>query len=272
MGKKVLGKGLDALIPKKSTSGEEFIYLPINRVEPNQFQPRNHLSQKELSELTQSIKEKGFIQPILARQTRNNTYEVVAGGRRLEAAKLLGKEQIPAIIKDLDDKDSFICAIVENLQRQELNPIEEAQALDRLRQEFDLSLDEIAQLVSKDKATVANTIRLLKLPAKIKKAVEEKLISRSQARTILSFKSEPQQERVFYKILQKGLTVRDVEKRAAQTNKKTKTDLFVLEAEERLQKLLGTKVKVTHKKNKKGTITIQYYNLEDFERIIKRIG
>ncbi len=273
MGKKVLGKGLDALIPKKKVSGDEqFVYLPVDKVQPNQFQPRNHLNQKDLSELTLSIKEKGFIQPILARPIGGDAYEVVAGGRRLEAAKLLGRKEIPAVIRDLDNKDAFISALVENLQRKDLNPLEEAQALERLRSEFNFSLDEIAQFLSKDKATVANTIRLLKLPEKIKKALKERLINRSQARTILSFKSKPQQEKIFYKILQKGLTVRDVEKQAAKRSQKRRVDPFVLEAEEKLQARLGTKVRITQSKSKKGKIIIQYYSLDDFERIIKKIG
>lgn len=273
MGKKVLGKGLDALIPKKKVSGgDQFIYLPVDKIEPNKFQPRKDMNQKDLAELTQSIKEKGFIQPILARDIKGEKYEVVAGGRRLEAAKLLGIKEIPAVVRDLDNKDSFIAAIVENLQRKNLNPIEEAQALARLKDEFNFSLDEIAKFISKDKTTVVNTIRLLKLPKKIKSALEENLINRSQARTILSFKSKIQQEKIFYKILHKGLTVRDVEKQAHKKNNKVKIDPFVEEAEEKLQKILGTKVKITSSKNKKGKIILHYYNLNDFDRIIKRIS
>ncbi len=272
MAKRVLGKGLDALIPKKKMpNGDQFIYLPIEKIEPNQYQPRKAMNQKDLAELTRSIQEKGFIQPILAREIKNNRYEVVAGGRRLEAAKLLKIKEIPAIVRDLDNKDSFIAAIVENLQRKNLNPIEEAEALVRLKEEFNFSLDEIAQFISKDKTTVTNTIRLLKLPTKIKKALEENLINRSQARTILSFQSKVQQEKIFYKILQKGLTVRDVEKEASQQKKTTKKDPFIEEAEEKLQKILGTKVKITTSKQKKGKIILDYYNLTDFERIVNRI-
>ncbi len=273
MGKKVLGKGLDALIPQKKDFKEEhFIYLSVEKIQPNQFQPRKKINQKDLAELTQSIKEKGFIQPILARAVGDDSYEVVAGGRRLEAAKLLGRKRIPAVVRDLDNKDSFTAAIVENLQRKNLNPLEEAQALERLREEFDFSLDEIAKFLSKDKTTIVNTIRLLKLPDKIKKALEEKLINRSQARTILSFKSRQQQEKIFYKILQKGLTVRDVEKQTVKKTKKIKSDPFVSEVEESLQKNLGTKVDIKQSRNKKGRIIIQYYSLNDLERIVKKIS
>lgn len=272
MAKRVLGKGLDALIPKKTVpGGDQFVYLAIEKIVPNKYQPRKAMNQKDLAELTRSIKEKGFIQPILAREIKDGQYEVVAGGRRLEAAKLLNIKEIPAIIRDLDNKDSFIAAIVENLQRKNLNPVEEAEALSRLKEEFNFSLDEIAQFISKDKTTVVNTIRLLKLPTKIKKALEENLINRSQARTILSFKSKVQQEKIFYKILQKGLTVRDVEKQASQKKQNAKEDPFVQEAAEKLQKILGTKVKIINSKNKKGKIVLHYYNLNDFERIIDRI-
>lgn len=272
MNKKVLGKGLEALIPKKkSESGEQFDYLPVEKIQPSQFQPRKEMNQKDLAELTQSIKEKGFIQPVLVRETPDGDYQIVAGSRRLEAAKLLAISQIPAIIKDLDNKDSFIAAIVENLQRENLNPIEEAEAFQRLRNDFGFTIEEIGQFIGKDKATVSNTMRLLKLPEKIKKALQEKLINRSQARSILAFNSSVQQEKVFYKILQKGLTVRDVEKQSANKKKENK-DLFVLEAEEKLQKILGTKVEINQNKKNKGRITIRYYGLNDFERIIAKIN
>lgn len=271
MRKEVLGKGLEALIPKKKKPEEDFVYLSVDEIKPSQFQPRKCFNRKDLAELAQSIKEKGFIQPILVRPDSRGGYEVVAGGRRLEAANLLGRKEIPALIKDFDNKDSFIAAIVENLQRKNLNPLEEAEALERLRREFNFSLDEISQFLSKDKATIANTIRLLKLPDKIKKALEEGLLNRSQARTILSFKGSAAQEKVFYKILQKGLTVRDVEKQAAKKKNQPKINPFIAEAENKLQQILGTKVIISNNKKNKGKIIIQYYSLEDFERIVKKI-
>jgi len=169
MDRKVLGRGLDALIPKKTAAmlPREFIRLSLDKVKPAKCQPRQEISEKELGELTRSIKEKGFIQPIVAREISGGSYEIVAGERRYEAAKSLGLKEIPTIIKELDDKEAFILAIVENLQRQDLNPIEEAQAFKRLIEEFEFSLEDTAKFVGKDKSTVVNTLRLLKLPDKI---------------------------------------------------------------------------------------------------------
>ncbi len=275
MERKVLGRGLDALIPKKTAAmlPREFSYLPVSKVRPAKRQPRQEVSKKELGELTRSIKEKGFIQPIVVRQVSGGTYEIVAGERRYQAAKSLGLKEIPTIIKELDDKDAFILAIVENLQRQDLNPIEEAQAFKRLFEEFKFSLEDIAQFVSKDKTTVVNTLRLLRLPDKIKQALQEGVITRTQARTILGVEKLQAQEKLFHQILRDGLSVREIEKKVRLVSKKKrKADPFIIEVEERFQKLLGTKVKVFNKRNNRGRIVVEYYSLEDLERIIKRLG
>ena len=149
MERKVLGRGLDALIPKKTTAmlPREFTRLPLDKVKPAKRQPRQEVSEKELRELTRSIKEKGFIQPIVAREISGGSYEIVAGERRYQAAKSLGLKEIPTIIKELDDKEAFVLAIVENLQRQDSNPIEEAEAFKRLIEDFDFSLEDIAKFV-----------------------------------------------------------------------------------------------------------------------------
>ncbi len=274
MGKKVLGKGLDALIPKKTAAllPKEFIHLPLDKIKPAKRQPRQEVGEKELWELAQSIKEKGLIQPIVVRKLEDGVYEVVAGERRYQAAKSLGLKELPTIVKDLDEKDSFIVAIIENLQRKDLNPIEEAQAFKRLMEEFNFSLEDIGQFVGKDKTTIANTLRLLRLPEKVKQALREGIISRSQARTILAVDAPAAQDRLFHQILKGGLSVRDIEKKARTTSKKKrKTDLFVVEVEQRLQKSLGTKVKISNKRNNCGRIVIEYYNLKDLERIIGKI-
>ena len=274
MERKVLGRGLDALIPKKTAAmlPKEFGRLPLNKIKAAKNQPRQEVSEKELGELTRSIKEKGFIQPIVVREVGGGTYEVVAGERRYQAAKSLGLKEIPTIIKELDDRDAFILAIVENLQRQDLNPIDEAQAFKRLIEEFEFSLDDIAKFVGKDKTTVVNTLRLLRLPDKIKEALGKGIITRTQARTILGVEKLQAQEKLFHQILQEGLSVREIEKKARLVSKKRKTsDPFIVEVEERLQKLLGTKVKVFNKRNNRGRIIVEYYTLEDLERIIKRL-
>lgn len=274
MQRKVLGKGLDALIPKKTAAilPREFIYLPLSKVRPARHQPRQEMAEKELEELALSIKEKGFIQPIVVRQIKEGDYEVVAGERRYYAAKSLGLKEIPTLVKNLDDKNAFIVAIVENLQRMDLNPLEEAQAFKRLIDEFNFSLDDIGKFISKDKTTVVNTLRLLKLPESIKKALREGIISRSQARTILSVERLQDQEKLFHQILKGGLSVRDIEKKARATSRKKKTiDPFILKAEDELQKILGTKVKISNKKNNRGKIVVEYYNLKDLERITDRL-
>ena len=274
MERKVLGRGLDALIPKKTAAmlPREFTHLPLSRIKPAKCQPRQEVSEKELRELTLSIKEKGFIQPIVVREVSGGFYEVVAGERRYQAAKSLGLKEIPTIIKELDDKEAFILAIVENIQRQDLNPIEEAQAFKRLIEEFEFSLEDTAKFVGKDKSTVVNTLRLLKLPDKIKQALRKGVLTRTQARTILGVETFQAQEKLFHQILKEGLSVREIEKKARLISKKRKkTDPFIIEVEERLQKLLGTKVKVFNKRNNRGRIVLEYYSLEDLERIIKRL-
>jgi len=274
MDRKVLGRGLDALIPKKTAAmlPREFIRLSLDKVKPAKCQPRQEISEKELGELTRSIKEKGFIQPIVAREISGGSYEIVAGERRYEAAKSLGLKEIPTIIKELDDKEAFVLAIVENLQRQDLNPIEEAEAFKRLIEDFDFSLEDVAKFVGKDKTTVVNVLRLLKLPEKIKEAVRKRMITRTQARTILGTDELQTQEKIFYQILKEGMSVREIENKVRMVSKKKKkSDPFIVELEERLQKLLGTKVKVFNKKKNRGRIVVEYYSLEDLERIIKKL-
>ncbi len=274
MERRVLGKGLDALIPKKVTtiSPKEFLYLSMDNVVPAKKQPRQRVDQKELEELAGSIKEKGFIQPIVVRKIEGDKYEVVAGERRYLAAKLLRLKDIPTIVKDVSEQDAFILAIVENLQRKDLNPIEEAQAFSRLIAEFSYTLSDIAKFVSKDKTTVVNAVRLLKLPEKMQEALRKGLLSRTQARTILGVEKNSEQEKLFNQILKGDLSVRDIEKKARHiSGKKKKIDPFVEEIEEKLQKALGTKVKIYNKKNNCGKLVVEYYDLRDLERILKKI-
>ena len=275
MERKVLGKGLEALIPKRpqEQAGREFTYLPLTRIRFGKYQPRQQIDKKALQELSQSIKDKGFIQPIVVRKIREGEFEVVAGARRLQAAKSLGIKEIPTLIKQLDDQESFMLAIAENLQRKDLNPLEEAVAFKRLMGEFGLSLEQIGQFLAKDKSSIANTLRLLKLPADIQDALKKGIISRTQARTILSLEKETEQRQLFHQMLQEGLSVRELERRVKRTSSKRKraSDPFVSDMEERLQKFLGTKVKIFNKRKNKGKIVIEYFSLEDLERITKKI-
>jgi len=274
MQKKVLGRGLDTLMPQKASTviSREFSYLPLNKIIPAKNQPRQEMGERELKELGQSIKEKGLIQPIVVRKVSGGFYEIVVGERRYHAAKSLGLKEIPTIIKEIDEQEAFILAIVENLQRKDLNPIEEAEAFKKLLEKFMFSLEDIAQFVGKDKTTVVNVLRLLKLPDNIKQALREGIVSRTQARTILTAERAQDQEKLFHQILKEGLSVREIEKQARLVSKRKKAiDPFVLEMEEKLQKILGTKVKIYNKRNNKGRIVIDYYNPKDLERITRRI-
>ncbi|MCK4917040.1 MAG: ParB/RepB/Spo0J family partition protein [Candidatus Omnitrophica bacterium] len=273
MERRVLGKGLDALIPKKAVTvlPEEFAHLDIDKICPAPNQPRKEIAKLELADLARSIESKGVVQPILVRKLHSGMYEIVAGERRFQAAKLLGLKEIPSVIKELDDKNAFVMAIVENLQRKDLNSIEEAQSFERLMNEFDFSLEDISKFIGKNKSTIVNTLRLLKLPEQIKKALIDGIINRSQARTILGVEKIQEQENLFCKILKEGLSVREIEKKARGISRKKKTiDPFIIDEEDNLQKILGTKVKIFNKKNNQGKIVIEYYNLNDLERIIKR--
>lgn len=274
MEKKVLGRGLDALIPKKNTvmSTQEFVYLPLAKIKPARRQPRQEVEGSELGELTQSIKEKGVIQPIVARKIEGGSYEIVAGERRYRAAKSLRLKEIPTIIKTIDSREAFVLAIIENLQRTDLNPLEEAGAFQRLIEEFGFSLENVAQFTGKNKTTIVNALRLLKLPEKIKSALRQGRITRTQARVIVGVENPKEQEDLFRQILNGKLSLRDIEKKARLVSrKKRKEDAFALEVEEGLQKILGTKVKVFSRRNNRGKVVIEYYGLTDLERIIKII-
>lgn len=275
MQKRALGKGLDALIPKKTTQPiekQEFVRLSLAQIKPSVWQPRQETGEKEMEELRQSIEQEGIIQPVIVRKLASGDFELVAGSRRYEAAKMLDMETIPAIIKELSDKDTFVLAIVENLQRKDLNPLEEAEAFKRLMHDFKFSLDDIARFVCKDKTTVANSLRLLKLPQQIRQALREGLLARTQARTILALPTVAAQLGLFREILDKSLSVRDIEKKTKGATRKKKTqNPFLLEMEGEIRQRLGTKVTILNNKNNKGKIVVEYYSLDDLERIAGRM-
>ena len=261
MNQRVLGKGLEALIPKKSSQQlpQEFVYLSVDSIQLGKYQPRQKIDAVELAELSHSIQEKGFIQPILVRKIVDDRFELVAGYRRLEAAKLLSIKEIPTLVKEINDRDAFMLAITENLQRKDLNPLEEARAFKRLIDEFDLTQEEIGRFLGKDRSSIANTLRLLKLPADIQQALGKGLITRTQARTILSLGREQEQRKLFQRILKQGLSVRELEKRVKKTyHPRVKPDNpFLRDIEERFQKALGTRVVILNKRNNQGKIVIE---------------
>lgn len=279
MENKALGKGLSALIPEKeeATNLETVAYIKTEQISDNSLQPRTNYNDERLEELKTSIQEKGVLQPILIRETTDG-YEVVAGERRLRAARSLNMQEVPAIIKNVSDQEALVIALIENIQREELNPIEEAEAFRKLIDEFQYTQDEVAQAVGKDRSTIGNLLRLLKLPDDIKQSVYEGELSVGHARALLGADSTSDMKRIFKTLIKKELSVREVEhlvsKSAQSTSRRKKANASrppeLLALEEVLQKYLGTKVNILAKK-KRGKIVIEYYSFEDLERILKII-
>lgn len=277
MEKRALGRGLGALIPPREVvfvdteKGEKVINLSLTQVKTNKYQPRVEFKEEKLNELIKSIKEKGIIQPVLVRKVSDG-YELIAGERRLRAAKRLQLENIPAIVKEVSDLDMLEISLIENIQREELNAIEEANAFERFISEFSFTQEKIAHVLGKDKSTVSNTLRLLSLPKKIQEQVSKDAISAGHARALLSLPTENEQIRVCNLIINKGLSVRETErlvsKRTAGAGKKeVKTNPGIDDVASQLQQALGTRVRIAHGK-KRGLIHIEYYSTEDLNRIL----
>ncbi len=279
MDRKVLGRGLEALITPTAvdTSAKEKVQtLKLDQIFASKYQPRTHFSDEKIEELAQSIKEKGVIQPVLVRQTQEGRYELIAGERRFRAAKSLGINEIPAIVRRVSDADLLELSIIENVQREELNSIEEAKAYQRLAQEFGYSQDHIATKVGKDKSSISNLLRLLSLPEKIQNYLAENLISFGHARALIPLSDEKRQLDFCQKIVEKGLSVRQVESLISPKNNikvvRARTpDRDIRALEDKIQYALGTKVRISHGK-KRGKIEIEYYSLDDLDRILKILG
>lgn len=290
MDNRALGKGLSALIPEKATASTEqssqgderiVVYVDINLIADNSLQPRIDYDEEKLTELKNSIREQGMLQPILVR-SRDSGFEVIAGERRLRAARSLKLDKIPIIIKDVTDKEALEIALVENIQREELNPIEEAKAFRKLIDEFQYTQEEVAQAVGKDRSTITNLLRVLNLPENIQQGVFDRLISMGHARTLLGVDDDAQRNSLFEAIINDGLSVRELENRVkavatpkqpAGTRREKKEkhkNHEIIRLEEELQKSLGTKVRVDASK-KRGKIVIEYYSLDDLERLIQLI-
>lgn len=289
-----LGKGLDALIPsgmntkskeqdvsKKTENVDESkkaeTIVNITKVEPNREQPRKHFDEDSLEELAESIKQFGLLQPILV-QDRKTYYEIIAGERRWRAAKKAGLKEVPVIIKDLSDQEIVEISLIENIQRENLNPIEEAQAYKRLLNEFNLKQDEVAERVSKSRTAVTNSMRLLKLCDDVQQMIIDDMISTGHARALITIEDAEQQYAIAQQIFDEKLSVRDVEKLVKNLNKPVKIKKPVqtdesLEAvyqniEENLKQKLSTKVSITSKGNGAGKIEIEFYNHDDLEKIM----
>ncbi len=279
MKSRALGKGLSALIPENAKNDKkqgDVSYVETSMIQNNTHQPRTYYDEKKLQELKDSIEEKGVLQPILVRE-KNKGFEVIAGERRLRAAKLSGMKEVPVIIKEVTDQEALELALIENIQREELTPIEEAEGYKRLIEEFQYTQETIATSVGKDRSTIGNLLRLLKLPGVVKKCIYDGSISVGHARALLGLASVEEQEEILSKILKRGLSVRDVERQVKTVSKGT-TSLIkkkktvriaeLIALEEALQRKLGTKVKILPQKEKKGKILIEYYSLSDLKRIV----
>ncbi|MBI3252430.1 MAG: ParB/RepB/Spo0J family partition protein [Candidatus Omnitrophica bacterium] len=278
MERKVLGRGLDVLIPQDTQGFKERVQmLKVSQVHPSPLQPRMNFSKEKIEGLSRSIKEKGVIQPILVRSKGADSYELIAGERRLRAVKHLGFDEIPAIIRRVADSELLEMSIIENIQREELNSIEEARAYQRLAQEFGLTQDSIASRVGKDKSSVSNLLRLLNLPDKVQDYLSQNLITFGHARALLSLSDEKTQVSFCQRIVKKGLSVRQTEVLTAHRARKrsaklwAQTDPHLRNVEERLQHHLGTRVRI-HAGKKRGRIDIEYYSAEDLGRLLRILG
>lgn len=289
-GKKMgLGKGLDSMIPPKTTSratkdslknesqisktGETI--LKINEVEPNKKQPRKFFNEEALQELSESIKQHGIVQPLVVAK-KDDYYEIIAGERRWRAAKLAGLKEVPVVIKDYSPQEIMEVALIENIQREDLNPVEEARAYENLIKEYNLKQEELAQRVSKSRSAITNSLRLLKLSDEVLDMLMEETISSGHARALLALKDKDQQLQVAEKIISDKLSVREIEKivktinnPAKKTQKKElKNDFVYRDIEEQLKQTIGTKVRINRKSEDKGKIEIEYYSQDELEKIV----
>lgn len=304
-----LGRGLDALFPEKNTVSKETVKKPavktttktkqepkagsaiagdaseskkgallvkISSVEPNLNQPRKQFDEDALLELSESIKQYGILQPILVTE-KNNYYEIIAGERRWRAAKLAGLKEVPVIVKEFNEQELVEISLIENIQREDLNPVEEAMAYKRLIDEFHLKQDEIADRVGKSRTAVTNSMRLLKLDEKVQQMLIDEMITAGHARAILSVSDKEKQANVAMKVFDEKLSVRETEalvKHILEPPKEKKKtvntteDAVYEQLEERMKSIVGTKVFIHRKKNNKGKIEIEYYSRDDLERII----
>lgn len=281
--KRGLGKGLDIMIPERIADTEirkddvsRETLVSIHEIEPNKSQPRKKFDEDALQELSESIKQFGIIQPLIV-QKRGKYYEIIAGERRWRASRLAGLKEVPVIIKDYTPQEIVEIALIENIQREDLNPIEEALAYQRLIQEFSLKQDELAERVSKSRVAITNSLRLLKLDKRVQQMLIDDLLSSGHARTLIPIEDSDLQHELACRVFDEKLSVRDTEKLVKQLFKEKPTkeiaatdeNIFIYnDLEEKLKNIIGTKVSINRKKKNKGKIEIEYYSYEDLERIM----
>ncbi len=285
MNRKALGRGLEALIPERPSEQvktekepeRSLVQLDVEKIKSNPYQPRTAVDQAKLTELSASIKEKGIIQPIVVRQV-GDEFELVAGGRRLLAAKKLGLKIVSAVMAGKLSKEEMMeLSLIENLQREDLNPIDVANGYKRLLEECNLSQQELADKVGKDRSSVANTLRLLSLPEEIQKLISGAALSEGHARAILSLSTDSERLELSRRVVQEGLSVRRTEelaygrKKPSAPRPKTVTAPAFLDIEEKLKQFFGTSVKVVSKR-KGGKIEVEFYSEDDLSRILELLG
>ena len=277
--RKGLGKGLDALFPDigkdPETPGKDYFLCEIRKIRPNPFQPRRDFSENEMAELAESIKTRGVLQPLMVRRAGDD-YELIAGERRFRAAKIAGLSEIPVVIRQVDDRELLELSIIENIQREDLNAMEEAEAYQRLMDEFGLTQESIAQRVGKSRPAVANFLRLNLLPDEIKASLRKGEISMGHARALLAAESSAIQYKSWKEVLARNLSVRETEKLVAKLNREKNSpeeaednagDIYFSSLEEELGRYFGTRVKI-RQRGKKGKLEIEFYGNEDLNRLL----
>jgi len=279
--KMALGKGLGALLPEFGQAEPgAFLHCGIEEIIPNRSQPRKHFDESKLQELAESIKEKGILEPLIVRRT-DEGYELIVGERRWRAAQKAGMKEVPVMVKEVKGKEAFEISLIENLQREDLNPIEAAEAFKHLIDEFNLSQEDLSKRIGKDRSTITNILRLLKLPSEVRNQLLQNRITSGHARAILSLEDKEKQKELCALIIKKDLSVREAEaiakrwsekpqKTVAPVRRRGDLESQLSSLQDSLRKYLGTKVQITQK-DKKGKIEIEYYSHEDLERIVETI-
>ena len=274
---KGLGRGLDAIFATENveltTDNDKIVEIPLEEIKKNPYQPRTYFNEEKLNELKESIEKNGLLQPIIVKKAVKGYY-IIAGERRYRAFELLGKKEIPAIIKEMTDEEMMIFAVLENLQREDLSALEESESYKNLMDKMSLTQEELAKKLGKSRPYIANSLRLLKLPTEIKNKLEQGLISTAHARTLLSLKTKKAMEEVCTLVIDRKMSVRELEEYVArllkpkEVKKSKAKDIFIEEQENNLKKLLGTSVTIKQSRNKKGKIEIEFKDNDEFERII----
>lgn len=282
--KRGLGRGLDALLgdvnQDENSLNDSLQHFPLDMIQPGKYQPRMDMSQESLEELADSIRSQGLVQPIVVRPVDGGHYEIIAGERRWRASKLAGLESVPVLIKDVSDRNAIAMALIENIQRENLNPMEEANALHRLREEFELTHQQTAEAVGKSRATITNLLRLRNLNDDVKKLLENCDLEMGHARTLLALEGKSQSEAAL-QIVEKGLSVRETEQLIRRLLKSSPADkqevpqpsLEEIERlEQRLAEKLGKGFSIKHRANGKGKLVFDYSNVDELKHLIKQIG